>query len=118
MTDSASYGDTGSASGTHVLFGQAMGYVAASAGFFALGAYLARDVSYAWTWVGFMAALACLIAMNFAQQSASASAGLLFAFGLDHGAGDFRGPDHVRFPAAAALNRHRLRAADGRLDLP
>ena len=32
--------------------------------------------------MGFIAALACLICMNFTRQSASASAGLLFAFGL------------------------------------
>jgi len=84
MIDSPSYSDTGSASGgeTHVLFGQTMGYVAATAGFFALGAYLARDLSYGWAFVGFIASFACLIAMNFARQSASASAGLLFAFGL------------------------------------
>jgi FtsH-binding integral membrane protein len=80
MVDSESY--TGSASDTHTLFGQTMGYVAATAGFFALGAYLARNLSYGWTFVGFIAAFACLIAMNFARQSGGASAGLLFAFGL------------------------------------
>jgi transposase len=37
---------------------------------------------------------------------------------LDSRAGDLRGPDHVRFPAAAALEGYRLRAADGRIDLP
>ena len=83
MIDSASYRETGSASGgTHALFGQTMGYVAASAGFFALGAYLARDASAGWTFVGFIAALACLFCMNFTRQSASASTGLLFAVGL------------------------------------
>ena len=60
-----------------------MGYVAATAGFFALGAYAGRDLSYGWAFVGFIAAFACLIAMNFtARQSGSASAGLLFAVGL------------------------------------
>ena len=84
MIDSASYSGAGSASGddTHTLFGQTMGYVAATAGFFALGAYAGRDLSSGWTFVGFIAALACLIAMNFARQSGSASVGLLFAFGL------------------------------------
>ena len=82
MIDSESYSETGSASDTHTLFGQTMGYVAATAGFFALGAYLARDASYGWTFVGFIAAFACLIAMNFTRQSGGASAGLLFAFGL------------------------------------
>ena len=82
MIDSESYSDTGSASDTHTLFGQTMGYVAATAGFFALGAYLARDASYGWAFIGFIAAFACLIVMNFTRQSAPASAGLLFAFGL------------------------------------
>ncbi len=60
-----------------------MGYVAATAGFFALGAYAGRDLSSVWTFVGFIAALACLVGMNFAvRASGSASVGLLFAFGL------------------------------------
>jgi len=85
MIDSPSYSGTGSASGddTHALFGQTMGYVAATAGFFALGAYAGRDLSYGWAFVGFIAAFACLIGMNFtARQSGSASVGLLFAVGL------------------------------------
>jgi len=84
MIGSPSYSGAGSASGddTHTLFGQTMGYVAATAGFFALGAYTGRDLSSGWTFVGFIAALACLITMNFARQSGSASVGLLFAFGL------------------------------------
>ncbi len=85
MIDSPSYSGTGSASSdeTHALFGQTMGYVAATAGFFALGAYVGRDLSYGWAFVGFIAAFACLISMNFtARQSGSASVGLLFAVGL------------------------------------
>ena len=85
MIDSPSYSGAGSASSddTHALFGQTMGYVAATAGFFALGAYVGRDLSYGWAFVGFIAAFACLIGMNFtARQSGSASAGLLFAVGL------------------------------------
>ena len=85
MIDSPSYSGTGSASDddTHTLFGQTMGYVAATAGFFALGAYAGRDLSSVWTFVGFIAALACLIAMNFTvRMSGSLSVGLLFAFGL------------------------------------
>ncbi|HTQ90067.1 MAG TPA: Bax inhibitor-1 family protein [Streptosporangiaceae bacterium] len=85
MIDSPSLSGTGSASSdeTHALFGQTMGYVAATAGFFALGAYAGRDLSYGWAFVGFIAAFACLIGMNFtARQSGSASVGLLFAVGL------------------------------------
>ena len=90
MIDSPSYSGTGSASSdqTHTLFGQTMGYVAATAGFFALGAYLGRDLSYGWAFVGFIGAFACLIGMNFmVRQSGAASAGLLFAVGLLLGLG-------------------------------
>jgi len=44
--DSPSFSETASSDDTHVLFGQTIAYVAATAGFFALGAYLARDLSY------------------------------------------------------------------------
>jgi modulator of FtsH protease len=85
VIDSPSYSGTGLASrdDTHTLFGQTMGYVAATAGFFALGAYLGRDLSYGWAFVGFIGAFACLIGMNFTvRQSAAASVGLLLAVGL------------------------------------
>jgi len=85
MIDSPSYSGTGSASGddTHTLFGQTMGSVAATAGFFALGGYVGRNLSYGWAFVGFIAAFVCLIGMRFAaRQSGAASVGLLFAVGL------------------------------------
>jgi FtsH-binding integral membrane protein len=85
MLDSPTYSGTESESGdqAHALFGQTMGYVAATAGFFALGAYAGRDLPYGWAFVGFIAAFACLIGMNFTvRQSGSLSAGLLFAVGL------------------------------------
>ena len=85
MIDNPSYTGTGSVSGddTHVLFGQTMGYVAVTAGFFALGSYAGRHLSDGWAFVWFIAAFACLIGMNFTvRRSGSASAGLLFAFGL------------------------------------
>ncbi|MFY9928552.1 MAG: Bax inhibitor-1 family protein [Streptosporangiaceae bacterium] len=69
---------------TRTLFGQTMGYVALTAGFFALGAYLGRHLSEGWAFVWFIVAIACLIAMNFTARkaaSASASAGLLVVFG-------------------------------------
>ncbi len=86
MIDSPSYSGTGSVSGaeTHTLFGQTMEYVAATAGFFALFAYLGRHLSSGWAFVAYIAAFACLIAMNFTVRrsgSASASVALLFAFG-------------------------------------
>ena len=85
MIDSPSYSEAGSASGdqARALFGQTMGYVAATAGWFALGAYLGRHLSSGWAFVGFIAAFACLISMNFTvRRSGSLSAGLLFAVGL------------------------------------
>ena len=67
---------------TGTLVGQTFGLVAATAGLFALGAYLGRDLSYGWGWVLFLPALACLIALNFAaQRSEGLAIGLLFAFG-------------------------------------
>jgi len=83
MIDSPSYDQTGAASDdTRTLFGQTMGYVAATAGLFALGAYLGRDLPYGWSFVGYLAAFGCLFGMNFARESEGASAGLLFAVGL------------------------------------
>ena len=64
--ESPSYSGVRSASGdqTHALFGQTMGYVAVTAGFFALGAYLGRHLSYGSAFVGLIAAFACLIGMR------------------------------------------------------
>jgi hypothetical protein len=50
------------------LLGQTMGLVAATAGLFALGAYLGRDVSYGWGWAFFIAAFGVLLGMSFAAQ--------------------------------------------------
>jgi FtsH-binding integral membrane protein len=82
MIDSTSYSGTASGEDTHTLFGQTMGYVAATGGLFALGAYLGRDLPYGWSFVGYIAAFVCLICMNYTRQSGGASAGLLFAVGL------------------------------------
>ena len=85
MNPSLSYGAFGAAARdrTHTLFGQVMWYVAATAGFFALGSYLGRDLSYGWAIVSYIAAFACLIAMNFAvRRSTGLSTGLLLAVGL------------------------------------
>ncbi len=65
------------------LFGQTMGLVAVTAGLFALGAYLGRDISGSWAWVWYIAAFAVLFAMNFAvRQSEQLAVALLFAFGV------------------------------------
>jgi len=60
-----------------------MGYVAVTAGLFALGAYLGRHLSGGVGIVAFIAAFACLIGMNFAaRRSRQLTVGLLAAFGL------------------------------------
>jgi FtsH-binding integral membrane protein len=65
------------------LFGQTMAYVAATAGFFALGAYAGRNLSESLGWVWFIAAIGCLFAMNFtARRSIPATSLLLGAFGV------------------------------------
>jgi uncharacterized protein len=65
------------------LLGHTMGLVALTAGLFALGAYLGRDVSYGWGWAFFIAAFAVLLAMNSAaQRSEGLALTLLFGFGV------------------------------------
>ena len=85
MSESLSYGGFGAAASsdrTRTLFGQTMGYVAITAGFFALGAYLGRNVSHGLGIVCFIAAFICLMIMNFAvRRSESLAVGLLFAVG-------------------------------------
>ena len=61
------------------LFGQTMGLVAVTCGFFALGAYLGRDLSYGWGLVLFIASFGLLIGINFAvRRSEQLAIGLLF----------------------------------------
>lgn len=65
------------------LFAQTMGFVAATAGFFAFGAYVGRNLSYGAGWISYIGAFICLLAMNVAaRRSAGASVVLLFTFGF------------------------------------
>jgi modulator of FtsH protease len=85
MNPSYSYGGfaADTADRTRTLFGQVMWYVAATAGVFALGAYLGRDLGHGTAFIAYIAAFACLIAMNFAvRRSAGLTTGLLLAFGV------------------------------------
>ena len=60
-----------------------MGLVALTTAFFAIGAYIGRDMAYQWGWLWFIAALVCLVALNGAvQRSEQLAIGLLLAFGL------------------------------------
>jgi FtsH-binding integral membrane protein len=73
---------------TRALFGQTMGYVAITAGFFALGAYLGRGLSEGWAFAWFIVAFACLIGMRFTARragSVSMSTALLLVVGATLG---------------------------------
>src|SRR5208283_4146381 len=90
MTGSVSYRamDTAARSQAHDLFAQTMGYVAATAGFFALGAFAGRHLGSGAAFIGFLAAFACLIGMRFAaRRSQELTVALLWAFGLLLGLG-------------------------------
>ena len=85
MSDAGRYAGklgVGGGEDTRTLFGQTMTLVAATAGLFALGAYLGRNLSEGWGLLLFIASFACLLGMRVsARRSASGSTGLLFAFG-------------------------------------
>jgi len=73
---------------SRTLFGQTMGLVAVTAGFFALGAYLGRDLSYGWGLAAFLASFGLLIGLNFAvSRSEQLAIGMLFGFGVLIGVG-------------------------------
>jgi uncharacterized protein len=73
---------------SRTLFSQTMGLVAVTAGLFALGAYLGRDLSYGWGFVAYIASFGLLIGLNFAvQRSQQLAMGLLFGFGVLVGLG-------------------------------
>ena len=86
MSQSLSYGGFGAAASpdrTRTLFGQTMGYVAVTAGLFALGAYLGRNLSHGVALVSFIAAFACLFIMRFTVRRAeSVTVALLCAVGV------------------------------------
>jgi uncharacterized protein len=85
MTHSLTYQQMGTAARgqAHALFAQTMTYVAATAGLFALGAWLGRDLTSGAGIIAFIAAFAALIGMRFAaRRSAQLTVGLLGAFGL------------------------------------
>jgi modulator of FtsH protease len=71
---------------SRALFGQTMGLVAITAGLFALGAYLGRDMAHGWAWLWYIAAFVVLFGMNAAaRQSEQLAITLLFAFGVIFG---------------------------------
>ena len=87
MTESVAYqqqsAGTTSRDQVHTLFARTMGYVAATTAFFALGAWLGRDLTGAVGIIAFIAAFACLFGMRFAARtSMQLTVALLGAFGL------------------------------------
>jgi FtsH-binding integral membrane protein len=85
MSESFTYERAGAPARDQVrtLFAQTMGYVAATAALFALGAYLGRNLAGGVGIIAFIAAFACLIGMQFAvRRSQQLTVGLLAAFGL------------------------------------
>jgi FtsH-binding integral membrane protein len=85
MTQSLTYQQMGTAARgqAHALFAQTMGYVAATAALFALGAWLGRDLTGGAGIIAFIAAFAVLIGMRVAtRRSAQLTVGLLGVFGL------------------------------------
>ena len=67
----------------NTLFGQTMGFVAATTGMFALGAYVGRNLGTGAILIAYIGAFVCLFAMRFAaRRSREATIALLAAFGL------------------------------------
>src|SRR5579864_6236294 len=88
MSSSTAYPASTARSESGTLLGQTMGLVAITAGFFTLGAFLARNSSYSLSWVWFIAAIACLFGINMAaQRSEQLAVLLLFGFGVLIGLG-------------------------------
>jgi len=78
--------EPGTVSESSALFGSTMGLVAVTIGFFALGAYLGRDLSVGWGWVFYIVSFVLLIAMRFAVRAQTVAAtALLFGFGTTIG---------------------------------
>ncbi len=85
MTQTLTYQQMGTAARgqAHALFAQTMSYVAATAGLFALGAYVGRNLTGGVGIIAFIAAFAALIGTRVAaRRSAQLTVGLLGAFGL------------------------------------
>jgi FtsH-binding integral membrane protein len=86
MGNSFAYGPYGGAVSrdrTHTLFAQTMGYVAVTAGLFALGAYLGRNLVGGVGIFCYLIAFGCLFGMQFAaRRSVQLTVGLLCAFGV------------------------------------
>jgi FtsH-binding integral membrane protein len=82
LYQSAGYYPSATRDQSATLFGQVMWLVAATAGIFALGSYLGRNLSPGWGIVGLLLGFGCLIGLRFARASGGASIALLAGVGL------------------------------------
>jgi len=73
--------------GSAGVFGQVMGLVAVTVGFFTLGAYLGRDFSAGASLICFILGFVSIIGLNFARRSEGLAITMLFAAGLFLGLG-------------------------------
>lgn len=73
--------------GSAGVFGQVMGLVAVTVGFFTLGAYLGRHFSGGASIVCFILGFVCIIGLNFARRSEGLAITMLFGAGLFLGLG-------------------------------
>jgi modulator of FtsH protease len=73
--------------GTAGVFGQVMGLVAVTVGFFTLGAYLGRNFTGAAPIICFVLGFVAIIGLNFARRSESLAITMLFAAGVFLGLG-------------------------------
>jgi FtsH-binding integral membrane protein len=93
MPQAQSYGSEGgmfgsvSTVGEAGVFGQVMGLVAVTVGFFTLGAYLGRNLTSGASLIFFIVGFVCIIGLNFARRSQGLAITLLFAAGLALGLG-------------------------------
>lgn len=81
------FAQPGEQADARTVLGQTMGLVAFTVGFFALGAYIGRDISGGATLLLFLGALIPMIGLNFAVRAGqqTLAIGLLFLFGLMFG---------------------------------
>ncbi len=73
--------------GSAGVFGQVMGLVAVTVGFFTLGSYLGREIAEGASIICFIGGFVCIVGLNFARRSESLSITLLFAAGVLLGLG-------------------------------
>jgi FtsH-binding integral membrane protein len=73
--------------GSAGVFGQVMGLVAVTLGFFTLGCYLGREITQGASIICFIAGFLCIVGLNFTRRSEGLSITLLFASGVLLGLG-------------------------------